>query len=31
MPTPEDFIYALASCDMPEAIEAGFLAELAQL
>ena len=31
MQTPEDFIYALAGCDMPEAIEADFLAELAPL
>jgi hypothetical protein len=31
MQTPEDFIYALAGCDMPEAIEADFLAELARL
>ena len=31
MQPPEDFIYALASCDMPEAIEADFLAELARL
>ena len=31
MSTPEDFIYALAGCDMPEAIKADFLDELARL
>ena len=31
MPTPEEFTNALAGCDMPEAIEADFLAELARL
>ena len=31
MQTPEDFIYALAGCDMPEAIEADFLRALAAI
>ena len=29
--TPEDFTSALAGCDMPEAIEADFLRELAAI
>ena len=31
MPTPEEFTNTLVGCDMPEAIEADFLAELARL
>ena len=31
MPTPEEFTSTLAGCDIPEAIEADFLAELARL
>ena len=31
MPTPEEFTSTLAGCDIPEAIKADFLAELARL
>ena len=31
MQTPEEFTSTLAGCDIPEAIEADFLAELARL